>query len=214
MQPISILCVEDDPPTRRRIVAALRQNSKFIVTESAGLTGARQAMAGAVPAVLVTDLHLPDGHGIELIREVRARSREAEILVISVLNDEASVVAAIAAGASGYVLKDALPEDISGMVDAVLQGHSPLSAGIARFILRQVQPKDSPPSPGAPKLTRREIDILWGIAKGFTYNEIADNLGISRKTVPNYIKSIYRKLEVTNRGEAVFEAVQQKLIEL
>lgn len=214
MHSITILCVEDDEPTRRRIVAALRQNTQFSVAEAADLAGARQAMADAVPAVLVTDLHLPDGHGTELIREIRARSPEAEILVISVLNDEPSVVAAIAAGASGYVLKDALSEDISGMVEAVLKGHSPLSAGIARFILRQVQPKDRPPPPDAPKLTKREIDILWGIAKGFTYNDIADSLGISRKTVPNYIKSIYRKLEVTNRGEAVFEAVQQKLIEL
>ena len=142
------------------------------------------------------------------------QAKEVEVLVISVLNDEASVVTAIAAGASGYILKDALPEDIAETVEVVLQGHSPLSAGIARFLLRRLHTKDEPSPLGMPKLTKREIDILWGIAKGFTYNDIADSLGISRKTVPNYIKSIYRKLEVTNRSEAVFEALQRKLIQL
>lgn len=214
MRPISVLCVEDDEPTRRRIVGALQQNPAFAVREAARLSEARAAIAEGLPAVMVTDLQLPDGHGTELIRELRAAAPQVEILVISVLSDEASVVSAITAGASGYVLKDALPEDIAETVQGVLNGHSPLSAGIARFILRQVQPKHAPPPADAPKLTKREIDILWGIAKGFTYNDIADSLGISRKTVPNYIKSIYRKLEVTNRGEAVFEAVQQRLIEL
>lgn len=214
MEALRILCVEDDEPTRRRIVDALRRDPAFSVAEAGRLSEARAIMAEAPPDVLVTDLQLPDGHGTELIRELRSRSDKIEILVISVLSDERSVVAAIAAGASGYVLKDALPEDVTATVKAVLEGHSPLSPGIARFILRRVQPKQEQPLPDAPHLTKREIDILWGIAKGFTYNDIADSLGISRKTVPNYIKSIYRKLEVSSRGEAVFEAVQHRLIEL
>lgn len=214
MQNVSILCLEDDEPTRQRISAALRRNPQFSVAEAGTLAEARRLVAQSVPAVLVTDLQLPDGRSFDLIREVRAHPQEVEVLVISVLNDEASVVTAIAAGASGYILKDALPEDIAETVEVVLQGHSPLSAGIARFLLRRLHTKDEPSPLGMPKLTKREIDILWGIAKGFTYNDIADSLGISRKTVPNYIKSIYRKLEVTNRSEAVFEALQRKLIQL
>lgn len=214
MEVLRVVCVEDDEPTRRRIVDALSRDPAFAVVEAGTLGEARAAVADALPDVLVTDLQLPDGHGTELIREIRSLSQKVEILVISVLSDERSVVAAIAAGASGYVLKDALPEDVTATVKSVLEGQSPLSPGIARFILRQVQPKQEPPSPEAPRLTKREIDILWGIAKGFTYNDIADSLGISRKTVPNYIKSIYRKLEVSSRGEAVFEAVQHRLIEL
>lgn len=214
VQAVAILCVEDDEPTRRRIASALRRRPGFSVAAAATLAEARRSVEEGLPSVLVTDLQLPDGHGLQLIRELRARSREVEVLVISVLDDEASVVAAIAAGASGYILKDALSEDIAGTVEAVLKGHSPLSPGIARFILRQLRHDGQPLPAGAPKLTKREIDILWGIAKGFTYNDIADSLGISRKTVPNYIKSIYRKLEVSNRSEAVFEALQRKLIEL
>ena len=94
------------------------------------------------------------------------------------------------------------------------------SAAIARYLLRRVQAGGDAPTrpdkdaPGRLGLTRREVDILWGIAKGLTYNEIAENLGLSKQTVPNYIKSIYRKLEVNSRGEAVFEAISRNLIRM
>jgi DNA-binding NarL/FixJ family response regulator len=169
------------------------------------------------PKVLLTDLQLPDGHGIELIRETRQRFPETEIMVISILGDEASVISAITVGATGYLLKDAFPTDIAATVRDLVAGHSPISASIARFIVRRTQNHPEPP-PGPPldtvKLTPREIDILWGIAKGFSYAEIAEHLGLSRQTVPGHIKNIYRKLEVHTRGEAVFEALQQGLIKL
>ncbi|HLT45292.1 MAG TPA: response regulator transcription factor [Luteimonas sp.] len=216
METIRILLVEDDPPTRRRLHEALASDPGFDVASVDNIADARAAIAADPPKVLVTDLELPDGHGTALTAEVRANHPGIEVLVISVLCDERNVVAAIAAGASGYIVKDALPEDIGDTVRQVLQGHSPLSAAIARYILRRLQPDTPRVQEGNAQLglTRREIDILWGIAKGLTYNEIADGLGISRKTVPNYIKSIYRKLEVNSRGEAVFEALTRNLIQL
>jgi DNA-binding NarL/FixJ family response regulator len=103
----------------------------------------------------------------------------------------------------------------------LVAGHSPISASIARFIVRRTQgaaPNAAEPPPGpalnTARLTPREIDILWGIAKGFSYAEIASHLGLSKQTVPGHIKNIYRKLEVHTRSEAVFEAVQQGLIKL
>jgi DNA-binding NarL/FixJ family response regulator len=118
-------------------------------------------------------------------------------------------------------LKDAFPTDIAATVHELVAGHSPISASIARFIVRRTQNASGPaaetpsgPALNTAKLTPREIDILWGIAKGFSYAEIAGHLGLSRQTVPGHIKSIYRKLEVHTRGEAVFEAVQQGLIQL
>lgn len=212
---VQVLLVEDDPPTRRRLCAALAADPAFTVREAGTLAEARASIARMPPDVLVTDLNLPDGHGSLLIRETRAGFPAMEILVISALSDERTVVAAIAAGAGGYVLKDALPEDIAETVHQVRNGHSPISAAIARYILRRLPPPDDNEEAAAQAgLTKRETDILWGIAKGLTYNEIADGLGISRSTVPNYIKSIYRKLEVNNRGEAVFEAVSRRLINL
>jgi DNA-binding NarL/FixJ family response regulator len=232
---ISVLLVEDDAPTRWRLHDALAAAS-FEVTSAATLAEARAALAVSdrpAPKVLLTDLQLPDGHGTELIREVRQRFPETEIMVISILGDEESVISAITVGATGYLLKDAFPTDIAATVRDLFAGHSPISASIARFIVRrtqgqsqgplqgqtqgqsQGQTKASPlPTLNTAKLTPREIDILWGIAKGFSYADIADHLGLSRQTVPGHIKSIYRKLEVNNRGEAVFEALQQGLIQL
>lgn len=213
---ITILLVEDDPPTLWRLQDALAK-AGFDVAAAATLAEARTSLAGRVPQVLLTDLQLPDGHGVDLIRETRQRFPDTEIMVISILGDEESVISAITVGATGYLLKDAFPTDIASTVRDLVAGHSPISASIARFIVRRTQANAEPP-PGPPlnttRLTPREIDILWGIAKGFSYAEIASHLGMSRQTVPGHIKSIYRKLEVHTRGEAVFEALQQGLIKL
>jgi DNA-binding NarL/FixJ family response regulator len=215
-QDITILLVEDDPPTCWRLQDALAK-AGFEVTAAMTLGEARASLAKRAPRVLLTDLQLPDGHGVELIRETRQRFPDTEIMVISILGDEESVISAITVGATGYILKDAFPTDIAATVRELVAGHSPISASIARFIVRRTQASTEPP-PGPPlnttKLTPREIDILWGIAKGFSYAEIAGHLGMSRQTVPGHIKSIYRKLEVHTRGEAVFEALQQGLIKL
>ena len=215
-QEITILLVEDDPPTLWRLQDALVK-AGFDVAAAATLGEARASLTARVPRVLLTDLQLPDGHGVDLIREVRQRHPDTEIMVISALGDEETVISAITAGATGYILKDAFPSDITATVRDLVAGHSPISASIARFIVRRTQTQAEPqrgPEIDTARLTTREIDILWGIAKGFSYAEIATNLGMSRQTVPGHIKSIYRKLEVHTRGEAVFEAVQQGLIKL
>ena len=213
---ISILLVEDDPPTNWRLKDAL-EKAGFDVAAAMTLAEARASLDTRKPRVLLTDLQLPDGHGIELIRETRASLPDTEIMVISILGDEESVISAITVGATGYILKDAFPTDIAATVRELVAGHSPISASIARFIVRRTQASAEPatgPELNTAKLTPREIDILWGIAKGFSYAEIAGHLGLSKQTVPGHIKSIYRKLEVHTRGEAVFEAVQQGLIKL
>jgi len=215
-RPVTVLLVEDDAPTCGRLRDALVSAGDFEVKTAATLAEARAALRASQPRVLLTDLQLPDGHGVELIRETRQTSPDTEIMVISILGDEQSVISAIMVGATGYLLKDAFPTDIAATVRDLVAGHSPISASIARFIVRRTQggsPAAVPPL-STVKLTPREIDILWGIAKGFSYAEIAGHLGLSRLTVPGHIKSIYRKLEVNTRGEAVFEALQQGLIRL
>lgn len=208
---VSILLVEDDPVVRARLSRGLREAGEFDVREAESLAHGRAEVAAAVPRVLLTDLDLPDGSGASLIAEVRRDHPATEIMVVSVLNDEASVVGAISAGANGYLLKDAMASDIVSTVRDLLRGHSPISAAIARYIVRRTQ-GPSPELPGAAALTRRETDILWAIAKGLSYAETAESLGLSTQTVRSHIKNIYRKLEVNTRGEAVFVAVQQGLI--
>lgn len=163
--------------------------------------------------VLITDLQLPDGHGFDLIRLARKQLPDMEIMVISMLGDEKSVVTAISAGASGFLLKDTQALNIVRNVHELLAGRSPISTSVARFIIRVVQQFDSP-QVAQKVLTDRETDILWGIAKGFIYKDVAEKLGISANTVPTHIKNIYRKLEVNSRGEAVFEAIQRGLINI
>lgn len=213
---VTVVLVEDDPPTRDHLAETLAAgNGIELLTAVDTLASARAACDRFVPTVLITDLRLPDGHGADLIREVRERYPATEIMVISVLGDEDSVVTAIRAGASGYILKDSQPVDMVDAVHGLIEGRSPISASIARYIIRRVQDGSfTPPQQPAPLLTPRETDILWGIAKGFTYNDIADRLGLSRQTVPSYIKNIYRKLEVNSRSEAVYEAIERKLIRL
>src|SRR6201987_526303 len=163
-QEITILLVEDDPPTLWRLQDALVK-AGFGVPALATLGEARASLAARVPRVLLTDLQLPDGHGVDLIREVRQRHPDTEIMVISALGDEETVISAITVGATGYILKDAFPSDIAATVRELVAGHSPISASIARFIVRRTQSTAEPP-PGpqlnTAKLTPREIDILWG----------------------------------------------------
>ena len=117
------------------------------------------------------------------------------------------------------MLKDADTTDIVEAVTDLMEGRSPISSRIARVMVRRLAERsastpeaEAPPVEPAARLTGREMDILWAISKGFTYNEIAERLEISSKTVPVHIRNIYRKLQVSNRSEAVFEATRQGLI--
>ncbi|MDP1750327.1 MAG: response regulator transcription factor, partial [Reyranella sp.] len=156
----------------------------------------------------------------------RERQPAAEAMVISVLADDRTVIEAIEAGATGYLLKDSDPIDIVKAIAELLAGRSPISSTIARTIVRRLGARDpsaaagldaapdAASEPGSPPLTPREMDILWGIAKGFTYGELAERLKISKQTVPVHIKHIYRKLQASNRSEAVYEASRRGLIRL
>jgi DNA-binding NarL/FixJ family response regulator len=138
-------------------------------------------------------------------------------MVISVLADDRNVLDAIEAGASGYLLKDSDPINIIDAIAELLAGRSPISSAIARTIIRRLsnhEPAAPTPPDAAERLTPREMDILWGIAKGFTYGELAERLQISKQTVPVHIKNIYRKLHANNRSEAVYEASRRGLIRL
>ncbi|MGB3025496.1 response regulator [Paradevosia shaoguanensis] len=216
---LRVVLVEDDEPIRRRLAELLAGwQEAVLVAECGTLADALQAVEREKLDLLVTDLKLPDGNGIEVIKVLRRTQPGAEAMVISVMTDERTVLDAIEAGATGYLLKDADSIDLIEAITDLMAGRSPISSRIARVLVRRLSDSNdsavSEPVPGRPALTPREMDILWGVAKGFTYAELAERLEMSRQTVPVHIRNIYRKLQASNRSEAVFEAARLGLIRL
>ncbi len=221
-----ILLVEDDEPVRERLAAIIgRWPGGRLIASCGKLADAVDVIKNQHIDLLITDLNLPDGHGVQAIRMLREKQPDAEAMVISVLADDRNVIEAIEAGASGYLLKDSDPLDIVDAITELLAGRSPISSTIARTIVRrlsggrdsraeQPKPEAAATRTNEQSLTPREMDILWGIAKGFTYGELAERLEISKQTVPVHIKNIYRKLQTNNRSEAVYEASRRGLIRL
>lgn len=226
---VRILLLEDDDPVRERLARIIESwPGGQLIAACATLGEATRLIADKPIDLLITDLNLPDGHGVQAIRLLRERQPQAEAMVISVLADDRTVIAAIEAGANGYLLKDSDPIDIVAAIGDLLAGRSPISSKIARTIVRRLGSREPTSGAAAPSssdaaapspadsqlLTPREMDILWGIAKGFTYGELAERLQISKQTVPVHIRNIYRKLQANNRSEAVYEASRRGLIKL
>lgn len=215
----AILIIEDDQVIRERLARAMSANGNCSVVEASNLKEARRAFAEQAPDLILSDLRLPDGNAIDFLIDVRQTSPATEILVISVLGDENTIITAIAAGASGYLLKDALPDDIYATAMDVLTGGSPMSPSIARMVVMRARANETSQVDKklidlSDPLSPREMEVLWGIAKGFSYVQIALQLSISSNTVPSHVKAIYRKLRVDNRSSAVYEAVQHGIITL
>jgi DNA-binding NarL/FixJ family response regulator len=206
-----VALVEDDAETRQRLAASICEHDWLELVEIfATGTEALSALVAANPDVLLVDLGLPDISGLEIIRFAAARLPDCDVLVISMFGDEANVLAALEAGARGYLLKGSLARDISIDIRDLRDGGSPLSPSIARQVLKRLQSYQ----PGRAKgkgsedigLSPREIEILNAISRGFSYAETSVTLGITVGTVHTHLKRIYGKLAVHSKTEAVYEA--------
>ena len=216
MEKRTVLLVEDDGPTRARLAEAVTSQPELELVGAADcLAAARAALEGSTPDVLLTDLGLPDGSGADLIRELQARGAPTQAMVITVFGDERHVVGAIEAGALGYLLKDSSSEAIGRGILELLDGGSPMSPAIARYVLKRLHPGEQTPEPDSekPSLTEREREVLSYLVKGFTAPEVAGLLSITEHTVKTHIRRVYEKLEVHSRGEAVAEALHLKLVD-
>jgi DNA-binding NarL/FixJ family response regulator len=215
----TVMVVEDDPDFLAQFCRIVAQSETLSLLAAVGdLASARRAIERQAPDVLLTDLGLPDGSGVDLIRETAARHPETDIMVITVFGDEQHVMASIEAGATGYILKDSLPEEFVSVIMQLRAGGSPISPVIARQLLRRMQPgngKAALAAPAAPlesALSARESEVLGLIAKGFNFAEIARLLEVSPHTITAHVKKIYQKLAVHSRGEAVYEATRMGLL--
>ena len=218
-----ILLVEDDAPTRAHLARAIEANPQLsLMGAAATCSEARALLEDEIPDVLVTDLGLPDGSGNALIREVTRAEPPGLAMVITVFGDERSLVEAIEAGATGYLLKSSPISEVADAVLQLLSGGSPISAPIARYLLRHFQPASArgeaqaerAVSTNAPQLTAREMDVLRLVAKGFQFPEIGKILGVTTHTVTSHVRHVYRKLDVHSRGAAVHEAISLGIIRL
>jgi DNA-binding NarL/FixJ family response regulator len=218
--PISIVIVEDEPEFRRRFAQIIESEPSMQLVGVAANRREAQAIIDAEDFnVLLIDLGLPDGNGIDLIRHVSQKKPDADIMVVTVFGDEQHVVSSIEAGATGYILKDSTPADVVSCIRLLRAGGSPVSPVVARSVLRAIRNRIGVSSPAtrsaAPEnnpLSARETEILQLLAKGMSFGEIGEILGISPHTVTAHIKKTYRKLAVHSRGEAVYEATQMGLL--
>lgn len=224
-----VLVVEDDPQMREFFSGSVARCAELALAGSVGSVAEARAWldddANTVD-VLLTDLGLPDGSGLAVIRHAIRRHPRCEPLVISMFGDEDNVLASIEAGALGYIHKDSAPEDIAQTILEMKAGASPISPMIARKVLAKYARSRvgahetlSLPAPAAPEgkagrglLSPREQDVLSLIARGFSYAEIARLQQVSVHTVQTHIKNLYAKLSVHSKNEAVFEASRLGLL--
>jgi DNA-binding NarL/FixJ family response regulator len=190
-----IVVVDDHPVFRRGLIALLRAEGHDVVGEASDGAEAVAVVAAERPDVVLMDLSMPLRDGFETTSHIAARHPDTKIVVITLFDDEASVVRALDAGAAAYVSKQADPDQITGAIDAVLRGAMWLGAGVAR-------PPLSPAAAKAlPGLTPREAVIADLLSRGLTNPMIADRLCLSTKTVANYVSAVMLKLGATDRED-------------
>lgn len=208
--PITLGILEDDMRMREYLEMVLGDDESTKVLFSEGTIA--DAIAAhkkiAAPQVCLVDIQLPDGLGTEFVKHIKAAS-DTKALILTILGDKVSVMAALDAGADGYLLKDSSPQLIIDSIKDVAAGTNPMSAQASAHLLNALKDNreisnERTPSP----LTAREIDVLTIFSKGMSYKETADILEISPHTVRIHAKAIYAKIKVASRGEAVFEAVK------
>ena len=218
---LTVALVDDDAALRERVQQALAGAEGIELIAS--FADARSALAfleAQAPDVMLVDLGLPDLPGLAVITYCAQRHPGTDIMVLTVFDDAPNVLQSIKAGASGYLLKDSLNDEIVQPIRQLRAGGAPMTPSIARQLLAHVRPPAPPDASAAAApafvgfhLTATEKTVLNLIARGFKYAEIAKLNEVSVHTVHSHIKNIYAKLSVNSRSEAVFEASRLGLLE-
>ena len=210
-----ILLLEDLPEIRAWLKAlALQVFPDAQISEASRIHDALELVNAVRFDVAMLDLGLPDGSGVEVVQALREKQPEAQSVVVTIHEDDDHLFPALQAGAFGYLLKEQSREQLSEQLQRISQGEPPLSPSIARRVIQyfttqaRQQQHMSEPDNVTPhvQLTDRENEVLLRVAKGFTLPEIGVQLNLSRHTIADYVKQIYRKLIVSSRAEAALEA--------
>ncbi len=205
MTPLRVLVVDDHPLFTAGVTALLSsvEDTEVVATAADGEAAVREATLTR-PDVVLMDLNLPGTSGLEATRRIAKASPESVVLVLSMLDDDESVLAAMRAGARGYVLKGAGQEELLAAIRAVAAGGAVFGAAVAGRMLAALDAP--PPAPAFPGLTEREAQVLSLMAEGRDNREIAAELQVSSKTVANHVSHILTKLQARDRVDAVLRA--------
>ncbi|MEN9891559.1 MAG: hypothetical protein RLY78_1854 [Pseudomonadota bacterium] len=205
----NILLLEDLPEIRAWLKSLVLQVFPTArLTECSRVQDALLQVQSARFDLCLIDLGLPDGSGTDVVARLRDLQPDAQSVVVSIHDDDEHLFPALQAGAYGYILKEQSRELITEQLQRISQGEPPLSPSIARKVIRYFAEQAKPQANLMPdvQLTERESEVLLRVAKGFTLPEIGVQLGLSRHTIADYVKQIYRKLNVSSRAEAALEA--------
>ncbi len=214
--PVRVMVVDDHPMWRDAVERDLTDAGFSVVAVAATGDEAIARFPAARPQVVVLDLQIPGPNGVEVTGTVLQHDPSARVLILSASGEQDDVIAAMKAGATGYLVKSASKEELAAAVQRVARGGTVMGPGLAGLVLGEYRRMAEPASttttdPMQPQLTERETEILKMVAKGLGYKQIAERLVVSHRTVQNHVQNTLRKLQMHNRVELTRWAIEQGL---
>jgi DNA-binding NarL/FixJ family response regulator len=201
--PINVSIVEDSDKFRETLARILNRSEGFrCISQYPNAEDALKALPQDKPEVVLMDINLPGMNGVECVRQLKQAMPGVQVMMLTVYEDTENIFNALAAGATGYMLKRTSRDELLEAIKEVHRGGSPMTTHIARKVVLSFQ-RAAPAASPTENLSPREQEVLDCLAKGFLYKEIAEKLSISYETVHTYIRRIYEKLQVRTRTEAV-----------
>jgi DNA-binding NarL/FixJ family response regulator len=201
--PLTVSIVEDNEQLRSTLARVIARAEGFkCISHYGSAEAALESLPREKPEVVLMDINLPGMNGVECVRQLKALLPETQVLMLTVYEDTDNIFNALAAGATGYLLKRTKSAELLEAIKEVREGGSPMTAHIARKVTQSFL-KAGSVLQSTESLSQREQEVLDCLSQGFLYKEIADKLGISYETVHTYIRRIYEKLQVRTRTEAV-----------
>lgn len=205
---IRVMVVDDHPLWREAVERDLAQAGLDVVATAADGREALARFPAARPDVVLLDLQIPEPDGVAVTAAIAEQLPEARVLILSASGEQADVLAAVKAGATGYLVKSASREELLDAVRRVAEGDPVFTPGLAGLVLGEFQ-RDTEQTP----LTERETEVLKMVAKGLSYRQIAERLVVSHRTVQNHVQNTLRKLQMHNRVELTRYAIEHGLDE-
>lgn len=210
---IRVMVVDDHPMWREAVERDLAAAGFDVVATASSGRDAIVRFRATVPQVLVLDLQIPEPGGVEVTATVLAEHPSSRVLILSASGEQDDVLAAVKAGATGYLVKSASREELLDAVRRVAAGDTVFTPGLAALVLGEFRRMSQPEQVPGEQLTERETEVLRMVAKGLSYKQIAERLVLSHRTVQNHVQNTLRKLQMHNRVELTRYAIEQGLDE-